>query len=510
MAMDIPPRVKEKLQILPNKPGVYFMRDRQGKIIYVGKAASLRDRVRSYFHAATLRSADPKLRSLIHSIADLDFLVARTEAEAIITEGRLIKEYRPRYNVSFRDDKRFLMIRVDLNEPWPRFDAVRLRKNDGATYFGPYASTQAARAALEFLDKRLGLRRCNPREPDAADHKHCLNDIVRYCSAPCIGKITREDYMARAQVACAFLRGERRDLLDELEQEMEHAAQSLDFEKAAALRDTLLLLRRAVRERARGTKDLALRQEEARHGLAELKQVLSLPKEPKIIEAFDISNISGTAAVGSLVCAEDGMPNRKYYRMFHIKTVTGSDDPAMMAEVVRRRFERALREKSRLPDLVLVDGGTSQLRAARRVLDELGLSNLPAAGLAKRFEELHTLAPDGRSRVLRLPFDSAGLKVLQRLRDEAHRFAINFHRATRLKRLRESVLDEVEGLGEKKKILLLQHFGSLARLRKASESDIASVPGIGPVLARRVREKLAALGGSTEPAPAASPPTASD
>ena len=489
--MGVSTRLKEKLQTLPDKPGVYFMRDRQGKIIYVGKAASLRDRVRSYFHAATLRSADPKLRSLVHTIADFEFLVTRTEAEAVITEGRLIKEYRPRYNVSFRDDKRFLMIRVDPAEPWPRFDAVRLRKNDGAVYFGPYASTQAARAALEFLDKRLGLRRCRPHEPDADDHKHCLNDIVRYCSAPCIGKISREDYLARVEAACAFLRGERPDMLNELQQAMEDAAQSLDFERAAALRDTLLLLRRALRERSRGLKDLSLQKDEARQGLAELQSAFALAREPRIIEAFDISNISGTSAVGSLVCAEDGVPARRHYRMFHIKTVAGSNDPAMMAEVVRRRYERVLREQSRRPDLVLVDGGVAQLRAARRVLDELGLNDLPAAGLAKRFEELHFLLPNGCSRVVRLPLDSAGLKVLRRLRDEAHRFAIRFHRATRWKRLRASLLDGVEGLGEKKKIALLRHFGSLARLRKASEADMAAVPGIGPVLAKRIRNMLA-------------------
>lgn len=489
--MGIPSRVKEKLQTLPDKPGVYFMRDRQGKIIYVGKAASLRDRVRSYFHAATLRSADPKLRGLIHSVADFEYLVTRTEAEAIITEGRLIKEYRPRYNVSFRDDKRFLMIRVDPTELWPRFDAVRLRKNDGGLYFGPYASTQAARAALEFLDKRLGLRRCSPREPDANDHKHCLNDIVRYCTAPCIGNITPEDYRARVEAACAFLRGERTDLLNELQQAMEEAAQKLDFEKAAALRDTLRLLRRAVRDRSRGLRDLSLQKEEAQRGLVELREALSLPREPRLIEAFDISNISGTSAVGSLVCAEDGMPARKHYRMFHIKTVVGADDPAMMAEVVKRRYERVIHERLRHPDLVLVDGGMTQLRAARRTLDDLGLNDLPVAALAKRFEELHTLSPQGQSRVVRLPFDSPGLKVLQRLRDEAHRFAINFHHATRLKRLRESVLDEVEGLGEKKKIALLRHFGSLDRLRRASENEIATAPGIGPVLARRIREKLA-------------------
>lgn len=501
--MSLPPKVKEKLQHLPDKPGVYFMRDRQGKIVYVGKAASLRSRVQSYFRRATLRSGSPKLRGLIHSIDDFDILVTRTEAEATLTEGRLIKEYRPRYNVSFRDDKRFLLLRVDANEPWPRFDAVRIRKDDGAFYFGPYSSTQAARAALEFMDKRFGLRRCRPREPGPDDHRHCLNDIVRYCSAPCVGRIAREQYMERVEGACAFLRGTRPDVLQEMQTAMEEAARATDFEKAAALRDTLFLLRRAVRERTRGRKSLELKEAEAREGVRELRAALGLERPPSVIEAYDISNISGTHAVGSLVCAEDGMPAKSRYRMFRIKTVQGSDDPGMMEEVLRRRFGRALRESGPVPDLVLVDGGVTQLRAARRVLGELGLDAIPAAGLAKRFEELYWLPPgDKREKVVRLPADSTALKVLQRLRDEAHRFALTYHRTLRSRRIRESRLDEVEGIGDKRKEILLKHFGSLLRLRRASEDEIAAVPGIGRAMARTIREQLGISSHRPEPPPA--------
>lgn len=489
--MNIPSRLKERLQTLPDRPGVYFMRDRQGRIIYVGKAVSLRQRVRSYFREASRLRGDPKLRSLVHSIADFDFIVTRTEAEATLTEGRLIKEYRPRYNVAFRDDKRFLLIRVDLRDPWPRFDAVRVRKNDGAEYFGPYASTRAARAALEFLDKRLGLRRCRPIHPDADDHRHCINDIVRYCSAPCIGRITREEYLSRVQSACAFLRGERPDLLEDLAEAMQAAAREMDFEKAAALRDTLLLLRRAIAERARGTKDLSVRAEEAQQGIRELQAVLGLPAAPRLIEAYDISNISGTYAVGSLVCAIDGLPDKRRYRMFRIRAAAGRDDPAMMAEVLRRRFERAVEEESALPDLVLVDGGLTQLRAARAALDQLGLTTLPAAGLAKRFEELYWQAP-GRARheVVRLSFDSPALKVLQRIRDEAHRFAIKYHRRLRHRVLHESILDEIEGIGPHRKMQLLQRFGSVERLSRASIEEIAAVSGIGLRMAERIRNAL--------------------
>jgi len=486
--MNLPDKVKQRLQDLPDKPGVYFMRDRRGTIIYVGKAASLRDRVRSYFHQSTLRSAAPKLRGLLRSVNDLDFLTTRTEAEATLTEGQMIKDYRPRYNVQFKDDKRFLLLRVNLGEPFPRFEARRIHKDDGATYFGPYASSQAARAALEFIDKRFGLRRCPPREPGPDDHRHCLNDIVRYCSAPCIGKATPEEYRRRVDTACEFLRGEHPEYLEEMKTAMEQEAQSMNFEKAAALRDTYLLLRRVVKDRARVRKTPAMKEADAVAGVAELQKVFGLEREPITIEAYDISNISGTHAVGSLVCAVDGVPSKSRYRMFRIKTVAGIDDPGMMAEVIRRRFSATSGELVSLPDLVLVDGGITQLRAARAELDQLGLQHLPVAGLAKRFEEIYW-EKAGRTPI-RLPFESPALKVLQRIRDEAHRFALTYHRSLRRKRIQESLLDDVVGIGEKRKEVLLKHFGSVARLRKASEEEIAGVRGVGAAVAKLVKAAL--------------------
>jgi excinuclease ABC subunit C len=482
-------KLQRKLQGLPNKPGVYLMRDKRGRIIYVGKAASLRDRVRSYFRQATLRSADAKLRGLLHSIEDLDVLVVRTEAEATLTEGRLIKEYRPRYNSLFKDDKRFLMIRADLQHPFPRFVAVRLQKDDGATYFGPYASSSSARAALDFVEKRFGLRRCMSATPGPEDHKHCLNDILRYCMTPCIGKISEADYRTRAEEAAAFLRGERPEYLLELQQTMTKEAQAQHFERAAALRDTLVRLRQAIKQRALAARSFAMKVEDARAGLEELRTALNLAEPPRLIEAYDISNIGGTLAVGSLVCAVDGLPQRNRYRLFRIRTVEGSDDPAMLAEVIRRRFERLQRERGERPGLVLVDGGVAQLHAARAELDRLSLSAVPVAGLAKQFEELYD-AGHGVDNPLRLPPDGAALKVLQRLRDEAHRFALTYHRRLRLKLIRESALDDIPGIGEKRKEALIAHFGSVARLRQASEADIAALPGIGPELARQIAEGL--------------------
>ncbi len=486
-------KIQRKLQGLPDKPGVYIMRDRRGKIIYVGKAASLRDRVRSYFRQGALRSADPKTRSLVNTVEDFETLVCRTEAEAVLNEGRLIKDYRPRFNVLLKDDKRFLLLRVNRREELPRFDAVRLHKEDHADYFGPYVSSAAAWAALEFVERRFGLRPCRQQQPGEAEHKHCLKDIIRFCSAPCVGKVTPEQYRARVDEACAFLRGEKPELLKEIEEAMAQQAAAHKFEKAAALRDSLLLLRRAIKERALNLRSLAMKAEDAAAGVTEIQQALGLPQPPRVIETYDISNIAGTLAVGSLVCAVDGLPQKQRYRRFRIRTVAGSDDPAMMAELIRRRYARLLAERGERPDLVLVDGGLTQLRAARRELEGLGLRDLPVAGLAKKFEEVYfegevtRLAPEP---VIRLPENSHGLHVLQRIRDEAHRFALDYHRALRRRKILESQLDDIEGIGTRRKEDLLKHFGSLARLRRASVEQIAAAPGVGPELAQKIHQFL--------------------
>ncbi|MBU0676711.1 MAG: excinuclease ABC subunit UvrC [Verrucomicrobia bacterium] len=492
--MQISPKVKQKLQSLPDSPGVYIMRDRHGQIIYIGKAASLRKRVQSYFRRSTLRSARPKLRGLVKSIDDLEYLAVRTEAEATLTEGRMIKEYRPRYNVTFRDDKRFLLLRINLSDPFPRLQTCRIDKNDGAHYFGPYASAQAARAAMEFAEKRFGIRACSPIVPDGETYKHCMNDIIRYCAAPCIGKVSREEYMGRVGEAVAFLRGERKDCLTEIQEQMEKASAAMDFERAAALRDTLFLLRDAMKRKVRGMKSLEMKNEDARRGVKELKAALQLPTMPRVIECFDISNISGTHAVASMVCAVDGMPQKSRYRSFRIKTIEGIDDPAMMGEVIRRRYSRVSSEENEMPDLVLVDGGITQMRSARARLNELGLSNIPVVGLAKRFEEVYRDRDDGKQ-PLRLPTNSAGLLVLQRIRDEAHRFALTYHRKLRSRRISESVLDDIPGIGKKRKEQLLAHFGSIRRLRNAAIDEIAAVPGFGKATAKLVAEELDRLHG---------------
>lgn len=480
--------IRARLRDLPDAPGCYMMRDRHGNIIYVGKAISLRKRVQWYFRKASLSDATPKVRSLIRSISDFDYVVVRNEAEAVLTEGRLIKDYRPRYNVAFKDDKRFLLLMANPGIPYPQFKLCRIKRNDDALYFGPYASSQSARATLDFVEKRFGIRKCVPRNPDRETHRHCINDIVRYCSAPCIGKCDAEEYRKLFDEACAFLRGERLEYLKELRAEMLSASDEMAFEKAAALRDTLMLIDRAVKQNARMIRTPEMKREDAMRGVEEIGRTLEMAVSPRIIEAYDISNISGTFAVASMVRFVDGLPQRNRYMRFRIKTVKGSDDPAMMAETVRRRFAKLLQNKGDEPTMVLVDGGIAQLRAASVELAKLGFAHIPVAGLAKRYEEIYR---QHETEPVRLPKESSGLRVLQRLRDEAHRFALTYHRTLRGKRIRESILDDISGIGAKRKMALLTHFGSVRRLCKATEDEIAAVPGIGKEMASQIKQGMA-------------------
>ena len=485
--MRLSAKIAEAPGNLPDKPGCYIMRDKRGSIIYVGKAASLRKRVRSYFRDATLRHADPKLRGLIKSTTDIELVLARTEAEAVLTEARLIKEYRPRYNVDFRDDKRFLMISVDLATDFPVFRLCRMQKDDGRSYCGPYASSAAARAALDFIEKRFGLRKCRPRVPGPTDHEHCINDIVRYCSAPCIGKISAPEYAERVESARGFLKGERPELLGEVRTRMEEASESLDFERATALRDLLFRLSEISRNRAKALGTPEMRRDEALRGTREIGEALGMPAAPEIIEAYDISNISGTYAVGSMVCAVRGVPRRNRYRRFRIRMAARIDDVGMMSELVGRSFASRAEGTGELPDLVLVDGGLGQASFVRKELTKLGLSRIPVVGLAKQYEELHI---ENRRTPLRLPSGTPGLLVLQRIRDEAHRFALDYHRQLRSKVVRESALDDIVGIGASRKKVLLRHFGSIQRLMRATEEQIAAVPGFGGVTAKNVKEAL--------------------
>jgi excinuclease ABC subunit C len=481
--MSHPQQLREKLAALPDKPGCYLFRDRKGTIIYVGKAVSLRRRVQSYFRASTLRDAPPKLRSLLNSVADLEVIAVRNETEALLTESTLIKQYRPRFNIVLRDDKRYLALRADPRDPVPRLTTCRILRDDHALYFGPFPSAAVVRSVLDFTEKRFGLRKCTPIRPDAETYRHCINDIIRFCSAPCVGRVTPEEYRLRFDEACAFLRGERLGIIEEVKAQMQAAAAARDFEKAAALRDTWIALREMVKRRVRVVATPEMHAADASAGIRELHRLLGLPALPTLIEGFDISNLFGTHSVASMVAASDGLPDRRLYRRFRIRTVAGADDPRSMAEVIGRRYARVRDEGKPLPGLVLIDGGVTQLRAAREALNTLGLGHVPAVGLAKQFEEI--VVDDGRPPLL-LPRDSDALRVLTRLRDEAHRFAIDYHRRLRGRLIRESALDEIPGIGPAKKAALLKRFGSVYRLARASREAIESVPGIDRTLAEAI------------------------
>lgn len=476
------PKAGRKINGLPDKPGCYLMRDRRGRIIYVGKASSLRKRVRWYFRESSFRRASPKLRGLMRSIADFDYIVARNEADAILIESNLIKEYKPRYNVSFKDDKRFLLLKAFPNDRFPSLRLCRIQMDDDARYFGPYTSSATARVALDFTEKKFGLRKCSPAVPNEDTYRHCINDIVRYCSAPCVGKIDEAGYRERFDEACAFLRGERGLLLTEVWEAIQSASAKMDFERAAYLRDVYFHLSAAVKRRIRSPKTLEIRREDAFAGIMALRDMLGLGREPRVIEAFDVSNISGTYAVGSMVAAVDGLPKRSRYRRFSIRS-GGPDDTRMIAEIVQRRYSRLIAENGQLPDLVLVDGGVTQLGAARKRLDALGLRELPVAALAKKLEDIYH---EKSNKPIRLDRSAQALQVLRQIRDEAHRFAIAFHRKARGRRIRDSVLDDAPGIGDERKRRLLEHFGSVKRIAAANAEEIARVPGFG----RRSAESL--------------------
>lgn len=530
------PDLNSRLHEVPHQPGVYLMHDRLGRVIYVGKAKDLRRRLSNYFQPARSLLMDLKTRALIRSIWHFEYHAVRNEPESLVLEQKLIKEYRPKYNVSFRDDKRFLLLKVHPDEPWPRFHLTRVRKADGARYFGPFAHSGSLRATLGWMQRQFGLRACRPVQPDENDYRHCHNDIIRNCSAPCMGRINRSEYMVRVHEACEFLDGKVSDHLKEIESAMMAAAADLDFERAADLRDMLMDFRKTVTPvrkftRGRGVPGDGIKPLE---DVAELGEVLELGRVPLVMECFDISNISSSHIVASMVRFRDGMPDTANYRRYRIRTVKGQNDFASMAEVVRRRYSRILLEGRerlgpdaaisqedpldamrrlerdiesrskeqivshqpsttnpppfvRLPDLIIVDGGKGQLTSACEELQRLGLHELPIIGLAKEREEIYR--PDN-SDPLVLPHTMGALRLLQRIRDEAHRWANAYHQLLMKRRVEESILDDIPGISGARKGALLRKFGSLARLRKQSIDSIAAVQGISRTLAQSILDWL--------------------
>ncbi len=596
----------QKLTELPSTPGVYLFRGRGGQILYVGKARSLKDRVRSYFQGSRIDS--PRLDRLIESIRDLEVVATDTEREALVLENNLIKTHKPRYNVLLRDDKNHPYLKLTVGEDYPRIYVVRRPGTDGEVYSGPYVPASLARKTQNLVHRLFGIRNCNEKL-DGHRPRPCLQYQIRRCVAPCVESIaTLEEYKKTVESARLFLEGKNDDLVASLKKQMHRAAGEERFEEAARLRDTVRTLedlstrqkmatvrgeerdifgyyregdqavlqvfsmrsgkvvdrdsfvldklealedtdvlsaslkqyyelgrylpaevhvpldfpeRRLVQEwltsrresrveiavPQRGGKrrmvDLVCRnarlafelanQEEGRQAasrLEALRKLLDLPDEPRRIEGFDISNIQGSDIVASMVVFEDGQAKPSEHRKYKIKTVAdGPDDFASMREVVLRRYRRVLEEGTEQPDLILIDGGKGQLAAALTSLTELGLSHLPLVSIAKKEE---VLFQNGRPEPIVLPKRSPTLQLVQRVRDEAHRFAITFHRQRRATRNFHSKLDDIQGIGPRKRKLLLDRFKSLKRVKEATVEELSDV--VGPRLAERVHQHLAEMG----------------
>ena len=578
-----------QVALLPDKPGVYLMRDAASKIIYVGKAVNLRNRVRSYFQQ---RGLSPKTEALVARIVTFETIVTASEMEALILECNLIKKHRPRYNISLRDDKSYPFVKVTWNEEYPRVYATRRVEKDGAKYYGPYASAGAMHETLALLKRLFPLRSC--RSMDA--RRPCLEFHINRCMAPCAGLVDAATYREMVKTVCLFLEGRSADVEKDLKRRMLAASDELKFELAGRLRDQLAAVRNVTEKQnivtgagdqdvlglarlggqscvqvffvrsgkmvgrdrfmlsggeaesdgeilaafvkqyysessfipreilipavlpetdlltawltqrkagavhlltpQRGTKrelvllagenaTEALRQrserDEAREGkrstaVQELAERLELDTLPKRIECFDISHIQGAETVASMVVFTDGEPDKSEYRRFKLKTVEGSpDDFASMQEVTLRRYREA---KEPLPDLIVIDGGKGQLSSALEVIRGVGLAEIPVIGLAKEFEHIFR---ENISEPLVLPRHSDALRLVQQIRDEAHRFAVGYHRKLRAKRNLVSVLDHIKGIGAKRRQALWKHFGTIGRIRAATEEELASAPGMtGP------------------------------
>lgn len=599
--------IKQYLDILPTQPGIYIFKDAVNNIIYVGKAANLRNRVRSYFQQAS--SLPEKTRQLVERIDKIEFVVTETEIAALILECQQIKKYHPHYNVMLKDDKSFPYIKIDIKNEWPTISITRRRYNDGARYIGRVPSAWSARQTYEIIKKIFPLRSCT-KVFTGLETRPCLKYHIRRCPGPCIGAISRAEYGELVRKIIAMLEGQEEIVHRELKRKMQEASQSMNYEKAALLRDQIqaidaviasnkiplnirgeqdaialardnnlacvrifsvkdarlsgdehfimddvrdetdayllqnfmqqyyssaehipglillqaqidqpslvsewlkdrkgsvvelrvpvkgagLRLIRMVAENARQQLEIYKAGQSARpenlQVLSNLKDLLALPGIPHRIEAFDISNIQGTSAVGSMVVFENGTPRPSMYRRFRIRSVPHADDYAMMSEMLRRRFTShgdTTGKWSSMPDLVLIDGGKGHLHAAISALGEVQAADTPIISLAKENEDIFQ---PGRASAVAISKSSNELHLLQRIRDEAHRFAITYHRNIRAKKSRESALDSLSGIGPARKKALVKKFGSVRNLKEASIEDLASVKGITPDLAKRILELL--------------------
>jgi len=488
-------KLQNKLATLPQTPGVYFHKDVAGDIIYIGKAANLRNRVRQYFHPSTpLRAGDPKTVVMIREIADTDWTEVETEADALFLEAELVRRYMPRFNILLRDDKSQLFVRIDYKSNYPTVSLIRRPMDDGAEYFGPFINGFAIKKALRYLRRAFPYATSRPVGAKRASlHYHLGLD-------PGLeeGRTSLSEYRASLKKLMQYLRGQRVTLTRDIEREMKAYAKASEFEKAAKARNQLFALQQLGRQIL--FSDRELQDAENDQALVELAELLGLSQPPRRIEGFDISHMQGTDNVASMVVFANGLPDKAAYRKFKMK-LAGNDDFAHMFEVIRRRLRDENRKKWGLPDLILIDGGKGQLTAALSSRDMVSLNNIPMIGLAKRQEEIIIHVTDSiqnldierlteRSKKhgayftrtgdfvsILLPSNAPAVKLLQRVRDESHRFAVSYHSTLKIKRQTASLLDDVPGIGPLTRKKLIRQFGSLRAVKGSSEQELAVVIG---------------------------------
>ncbi|HNX04526.1 MAG TPA: excinuclease ABC subunit UvrC [Opitutales bacterium] len=479
--------MKEKLRRLPQTAGVYLMKDRLGGILYVGKARNLKKRVTTYFQPSRRQKLQqPKVAAMLDLIEDFETIEVRSEAEALLLESRLIKHWKPRYNTMLTDDKRYPMIRVDVEGVLPRFRVTRLRTSEASRYFGPFAFAVQMRKTLLNMRLRFGVLLADASPTPLPDGRWKLYDDIRSELYGHANIVSAAEYRERVDRAIEFLEGESRNWMETILSEMSEASANRDYEKAAELRD----LAAAIEKTLIPTRKFANLPQTEMGGdaiLEQLREALGMKQPPHTIECFDISHISGTFCVASMVRFTGGRPDNRAYRRFRIKSFLGNDDFRAMEEVVGRRYCRLRDEGSPMPDLLVVDGGLGQVASALRAFAEAEIEPPFLIGLAKKHERV--FFADGRP-FLDLPADSESRKLLQRLRDEAHRFANTYNADLRSRKIRESVLDDFPGMGPVRKKALLDRFGSIERLRAAGASELAEVEGIGPKLAEELEKFL--------------------
>ena len=467
------------------RPGVYLFHDENRTVIYVGKAKSLRKRVQSYFRHGGF--ASPRLRKLVSSIRDISFIRTETEAEALITEARLIKQYQPFFNIDLKMGERYPYVKI-TDEPFPRIVITRHREEgDGADYIGPFVSAGELRQMLRLVERFFPLRICGA---DSRGGKWAARPCVRYdlgrCLGPCAGLADPSEYRERVADIALLLRGQSASLVGRLRERMDKAAASMDFETAGRYRDTIRAIWRLSRRHVYMVFSDPL-DGGIWKSLTQLQEVLSLPTLPWRIEGYDISHFAGGEAYGVCVVFEQGLPNPSLYRRYRIRTVEGIDDFRSIAEVLERRYKRVLEESGVFPQLILIDGGPGQLSFAVEALKALGLADVPVAAIAKK-EEL--LFVPGRVKPIRLPRENEALMLLQRVRDESHRFAIAANRRAGRKRMSRSSLEDVPGIGKILASRLLSRFGSVARISTLTPEEISSVKGVSAEVAKRIIRHL--------------------